>query len=124
MKVNIFIATIGNEGFKSFLGYENNHLLASRSKMRRPRSDFSVQATVPQAKKLGIRRRRQSVVDAALEVTPVASVSTSDCALEALDSTGEDDTRFREFKFDFENLAFEGGGNKGMAYVGTIMVSR
>lgn len=92
--------------------------------MRRPRNDSSVQPTVPRAKKQGIRGRRQSVVDAALEVTPVASVSTSDCVLEALDSTGEDDTRFREFKFDFENLVFEGGGNKGMSYVGTIMVSR
>ena len=83
-----------------------------------------MQATVPRAKKQGIRGRRQSVVDAALNITPVASVSTSDCTLEALDSTGEDDTRFQEFKFDFENLAFEGGGNKGMSYVGTIMVSR
>ena len=26
--------------------------------------------------------------------------------------------------YDFENLVFEGGGNKGLAYVGAVMVSR
>lgn len=34
----------------------------------------------------------------------------------------EDDV-IKYFTFPFENLVFEGGGNKGMAYVGTLQVS-
>ena len=34
-----------------------------------------------------------------------------------------DDDIFKNYDFPFENLVFEGGGNKGMAYVGALRVS-
>ena len=33
-----------------------------------------------------------------------------------------DDEIFKDVEFPFENLVFEGGGNKGMAYVGALKV--
>ena len=35
-----------------------------------------------------------------------------------------DDDIFNNFDFPFTNLVFEGGGNKGMAYVGALQVSK
>jgi len=37
-------------------------------------------------------------------------------------STSSDDEIYAGFDFPFENLVFEGGGNKGMAYVGALQV--
>ena len=36
---------------------------------------------------------------------------------------GFDGTEYEDYDFNFDNLVFEGGGNKGLAYVGAIMVS-
>ena len=38
-------------------------------------------------------------------------------------STSHEEDMYRDFPFPFENLVFEGGGNKGMAYVGALQVS-
>ena len=38
------------------------------------------------------------------------------------DSKAIDDNIFRNFEYPFTNLVFEGGGNKGMAYVGALQV--
>ena len=38
-------------------------------------------------------------------------------------STSHEEDMYRDFPFRFENLVFEGGGNKGMAYVGALQVS-
>lgn len=37
-------------------------------------------------------------------------------------STSHEEDMYRDFPFPFENLVFEGGGNKGMAYVGALQV--
>ena len=37
-------------------------------------------------------------------------------------STSHEEDIYRGFNFPFENLVFEGGGNKGMAYVGALQV--
>ena len=34
------------------------------------------------------------------------------------------DVPFEKYVFPFENLVFEGGGNKGLAYCGAVRVSR
>ena len=39
------------------------------------------------------------------------------------DNKTVDDDIFKNFDFPFTNLVFEGGGNKGMAYVGALQVS-
>lgn len=37
-------------------------------------------------------------------------------------STSHEEDVYKDFGFSFENLVFEGGGNKGMAYVGALQV--
>ena len=37
-------------------------------------------------------------------------------------STSYEEDAYKGFPFPFENLVFEGGGNKGMAYVGALQV--
>ena len=37
--------------------------------------------------------------------------------------TEEEKAELQSYDFPFENLAFEGGGSKGMAYVGVVRVS-
>lgn len=37
-------------------------------------------------------------------------------------STSHEEAVYKGFSFPFENLVFEGGGNKGMAYVGALQV--
>ena len=37
-------------------------------------------------------------------------------------STSHEEDVYKDFQFPFENLVFEGGGNKGMAYVGALQV--
>ena len=39
------------------------------------------------------------------------------------DTTVVDDDIFKNYDFPFTNLVFEGGGNKGMAYVGSLQVT-
>lgn len=39
-------------------------------------------------------------------------------------STSHEEAVYKNFTFPFENLVFEGGGNKGMAYVGALQVCR
>lgn len=49
--------------------------------------------------------------------------STQFLATVADDSRAVDDDIYNNFEFPFQNLILEGGGNKGMAYVGALKVS-
>ena len=66
----------------------------------------------------------QSVLLAGTLGSSVASYSSSQLFRTVVDDVGiVDDDMFRNFDFPFENLIFEGGGNKGMAYVGALKVN-
>ena len=49
-------------------------------------------------------------------------VGTSNAAI-VLEDLKDDHILDKHFDFPFENISFEGGGNKGMAYVGALRVS-
>lgn len=51
----------------------------------------------------------------------IASLSASE-KTERMMKNGESSDVIKDHEFEFENLVFEGGGNKGMAYVGALQV--
>ncbi len=64
----------------------------------------------------------ESVIQAGT-IGSIASFSGSQLFSTVLDDSGSVDTDiFNNFEFPIHNLAFEGGGNKGMAYVGVLQV--
>lgn len=66
----------------------------------------------------------KNLVSAATLLGSVGSLKAAE-ATEQLNNTGTAsavDEIYAGFDFAFENLVFEGGGNKGMAYVGALQV--
>ena len=69
------------------------------------------------------------VIDEPIKSCPVGesysvdSYPMTDSVVDLKDSQIEfDDLEFTDYELHFENLVFEGGGNKGLAYIGAIMV--
>ena len=51
------------------------------------------------------------------------SGASSDTMNQADDQLSVDLIQYEDFEYPFENIVFEGGGNKGLAYAGAIRVS-
>ena len=63
-----------------------------------------------------------SLVSAAALLGSVGSLKAAEKTEKVVHSPPEQEL-YEGFPFPFENLVFEGGGNKGMAYVGALQVS-
>ena len=67
--------------------------------------------------------KRNQVTANSIKPFAIKAKPTTKIVIEAIESkTEEASTEIGNY--DFENLVFEGGGNKGLAYVGAVMVSR
>ncbi len=65
-----------------------------------------------------------SVNDLHIALSSVASQTASKLVLENISAELLDEEMYENHEFSFENLVFEGGGNKGMAYVGALQVQK
>ena len=93
--------------------------------INRPFSMTESSCSVKKQRKFKLQRRRRDVADETIRVSPIASAPLTKMLTKAIQySECQDDTRFQEFEYNFENISFEGGGNKGMAYVGALEVGR
>ena len=71
------------------------------------------------------RRGRNGVADESVNAAQVVSYPMSNLVKDTIQSTHSfDDLNIEDWSLDVENLVFEGGGNKGIAYIGALMVSR
>eukprot|EP00794_Sanderia_malayensis_P003398 gene3398-3888_t len=55
-------------------------------------------------------------------LTSVASNATANAIVQDISDEQLDEQFYKDNEFEFANLVFEGGGNKGMAYVGALEV--
>ncbi|EDO48969.1 predicted protein, partial [Nematostella vectensis] len=64
------------------------------------------------------------LVEAASLLGSVGSLTASEAQGKIIkdDNKAPEEDLYDQFKFPFENLVFEGGGNKGMAYVGVLQI--
>lgn len=67
-------------------------------------------------------RNRNRVSEASINAAPVISYPMSNLVKETMDSSCLLSLQDCCLDLDIENLAFEGGGNKGLAYIGALKV--
>ena len=92
--------------------------------MLKPRSLLGINSTKAKRRMKSLSKKGNRVADESVSASTVVSYPMTNLVKDVIDlQNGSGDAEFEDFQFDFHNLVFEGGGNKGLAYVGTLMVS-
>ena len=75
--------------------------------------------------KLFCKGNMNRVVDEGVGAPSFDPFPMADLVTDIIDTNLEfDDEDIKDYDISFDNLVFEGGGNKGIAYIGALMVSQ
>lgn len=102
---------------------KQNGAVPNKKQNGTPNHKKETDAASNREKKVSTKLDKDALLAATIASTVASETGSKLLSAVVDDNNIIDDLIFKNFEYPFTNLVFEGGGNKGMAYVGALQVS-